>query len=61
MDSINDSRAPSRQPETAKRTVVVFATPGALEVHSPIRPVSSGLEFIRSSAICVAAAWSSPA
>ncbi|MFP5517754.1 MAG: glycosyltransferase family 4 protein [Alphaproteobacteria bacterium] len=31
MDSINDSRAPSRQPETAKRTVVVFATPGALD------------------------------
>lgn len=31
MDSINDSSAPSRQPETAKRTVVVFATPGALD------------------------------
>ncbi|CBS88794.1 glycosyltransferase family 4 protein [Azospirillum lipoferum] len=31
MDSINDSRAPGRQPETAKRTVVVFATPGALD------------------------------
>ena len=37
------------------------ATPGAEDVHSPTRPVRSGWAFIRSVAIWVALAWSSPA
>ena len=38
-----------------------WATPGADDVHSPTRPVRSGWAFIRSVAIWVALAWSSPA
>ena len=38
-----------------------WATPGAEDVHSPTNPVRSGWAFIRSVAIWVALAWSSPA